>query len=213
MRMIKQREREMRSIGTSTRRSLALALLAPLAGLSACVSLGGAEPPASLLTLTPEAAAPAGSALTAASGQAIALQDIAVPAEIDVLRVPVRVDATSVAYLKDALWVDRPGQLIRRLLAETIRVRTERVVLGGSDPLARGALQLRSQVNEFGYDAARSAVVVQIDAMLVGPDGTVRQQRFEAVEPGVIAQPAPVGAALNRAANEVARQIADWAAQ
>ncbi|MFZ9396014.1 MAG: ABC-type transport auxiliary lipoprotein family protein [Erythrobacter sp.] len=200
----------MRSIAKPARRMLALALLA---GLSGCVSLGGAKAPASLLTLTPEAAAPAGSALSAASGQAIALHDITLPAEIDVLRVPVQVDATSVAYLKDALWVERPGQLIRRLLAETIRVRTQRVVLGGSDPLARGALQLRSQVNQFGYDAARSAVVVQIDAMLVRPDGTVRQQRFEAVEPGVIAQPGPVGAALNRAANLVARDIADWSGQ
>lgn len=204
-------QRKQRSSGIRARHGLAV--LGAMTLLSGCVSLGGAEPPASLLTLTAEVAAPAGSAISTSSRDAIALHDLAVPAEIDVLRVPVRIDAANMAYLKDALWVERPGQLLRRLLAETIRVRTERVVLGGSDPLARGALQLRGQVQEFGYDAARSAVVVRIDAMLVGADGSVKQQRFEAVEPGVLAQPAPVSAALNRAANDVARQIADWAAQ
>ena len=193
--------------------TLRLALLAPMLALGGCVSLGGAEPPESLLTLTPEMSAPAGSAVSAARGQAIALNELAVPAEIDVLRVSVRIDPTNVAYLKDAVWVERPGQLFRRLLAEAIRVRTERVVLAGGDPLARGAPQLRGQISEFGYDASRASVVVRFDAMLVGGDGVVEQQRFEAVEQGVIAEVGPVGAALNRAANDVARQVADWAAQ
>ena len=201
---------------TFAKRSAALlraSLAASLLALGGCVSLGGAEPPHSLLTLTPELSAPAGSTIDSGQGQALALHELGVPAEIDVLRVPVRIDAANVAYLKDAVWVERPGQLFRRLLAETIRVRTDRVVLGGGDPLARGSLQLRGQLSAFGYDAQQSAVVVRMDAMLVSADGSVKQQRFEAVEQGVMAEAAPVGAALNRAANDVARQVADWLAQ
>ena len=38
----------------------------------------------------------------------------------------------------------------------------------------------------------------------------VETQRFEAVEDGIPADAGPVGAALNRAANDVAQQAADW---
>lgn len=186
-------------------------IAASLLVLGGCVSLGGAEPPQNLLTLTPELSAPAGSSLKVASSDTIALHEPTVPAEIDVLRVPVRISESSIAYLKDAVWVERPAQLFRRLLAETIRVRSEKVVLPGGDPAARGGTQLRGQIDTFGYDASRSAVVVRYDATLLETDGSVRQQRFEAVEQGVLAEPGPVGAALNRAANEVARQVADWA--
>lgn len=186
-------------------------IAASLLVLGGCVSLGGAEPPQNLLTLTPELSAPAGSSLKVASSDTIALHEPTVPAEIDVLRVPVRISDSSIAYLKDAVWVERPAQLFRRLLAETIRVRSEKVVLPGGDPAARGGTQLRGQIDTFGYDASRSAVVVRYDATLLETDGSVRQQRFEAVEQGVLAEPGPVGAALNRAANEVARQVADWA--
>lgn len=196
-----------RALTIAPRAAFAAALLA---GLGGCVSLGGAEPPESLLTLTAQDAAPAGSALTAARGEAIALQEPDVPAEIDVLRVPVRMGDARLAYLKDAVWVERPAQLFRRLLAETIRVRSQRVVVDGGDPAARGSPQLRGQLSEFGYDATRSAVVVRFDATLLAGDGTLAQQRFEAVEEGVPAQAPAVGAALNRAANQVAREVADW---
>lgn len=188
-------------------------LAASLLGLGGCVSLGGAEPPESLLTLTPELAAPAGSTLNVASSQTIALYEPTVPAEIDVLRVPVKISGSSIAYLKDALWVERPAQLFRRLLAETIRVRSERVVLPSGDPAARGGTQLRGHLDEFGYDASRAAVVVRYDATMLGEGGMVRQQRFEVSEEGVPPEAGSVGAALNRAANEVARQVADWVQQ
>jgi len=40
--------------------------------------------------------------------------------------------------------------------------------------------------------------------------GKFRSRRFESVVPGVEAKPAPVADALNRAANDVAVQVADW---
>lgn len=205
--------RKGKSMTTSSSRPAAFLragfLLSCLA-LSGCVSLGGAEPPDSLLTLTPTASAPAGAAISAARGEALALHEPVVPAELEVLRVPVRIDDASLAYLKDAVWVERPAQLFRRLLAETIRTQSERVVLVGGDPAARGSLQMRGNLSRFGYDAAQSSVIVRFDATLLDSDGVVRQKRFEAIETGVLADAASVGPALNSAANDVARQVADW---
>jgi cholesterol transport system auxiliary component len=38
----------------------------------------------------------------------------------------------------------------------------------------------------------------------------VETRRFEAIEPGVAPEAEAVAPALNRAANSVARQVADW---
>lgn len=189
-----------------------LGIAAPVLILGGCVSLGS-EPPSSLLTLTPETSAPAGSTVSASGNEAVALYLPTVPAELDVLRVPVRIDDASLAYLKDAVWVERPALLFQRLLAETIRVRAERLVLDGGDPAASGGVQLRGQISRFGYDASRSAAVVRFDARRRGANGEIETQRFESIEEGVPAEAAPVGAALNRAANDVARQVADWIAE
>lgn len=205
--------RKGKSMTTSSSRPAALlrvGFLFSFLALSGCVSLGGAEPPESLLTLTPTTSAPAGAAISAARGEVLALHEPAVPAELDVLRVPVRIDDSSLAYLKDAVWVERPAHLFRRLLAETIRTQGERVVLASGDPAARGSLQMRGTLSQFGYDATQSAVIVRFDATLLGSDGMVRQQRFEAIETGIAADASSVGPALNSAANNVARQVADW---
>jgi len=205
--------RKGKSMITSSSRPVAFlraGLLLSCLALGGCVNLGGAEPPESLLTLTPTTSAPAGAAISAARGEALALHEPVVPAELDVLRVPVRIDDASLAYLKDAVWVERPAQLFRRLLAETIRMQSERVVLAGGDPAARGSSQMRGSLSQFGYDATQSAVIVRFDATLLDSDGVVRQQRFEAIETGVLADAASVGPALNSAANDVARQVADW---
>jgi len=205
--------RKGKSVTTSSSHPFAMlraGLLLSCLALSGCVSLGGAEPPESLLTLTPANSAPAGAGVSAAQGEAVALHEPSVPAELDVLRVPVRIDDASLAYLKDAVWVERPAQLFRRLLAETIRTQGERVVLVGGDPAARGSMQMRGNLSRFGYDASQSAVIVRFDATILDRDGVVRQQRFEAIETGVLADAASVGPALNSAANDVARQVADW---
>ncbi len=186
-----------------------LAALFPALALAGCLSLG-AEPPASLLNLTAEARAPVGSETSGTRENALAVEEPQVPAEIDVLRVPVRVSDTELAYLKDAVWVDKPARLFRRMLAETLRMRTSRLVIDSDDPSLFAESHLRGTLREFGYDASRSAVIVRFDAIRQGASGAVETQRFEVVEEGVLAKPAPVGAALNRASNEVARQVADW---
>ena len=54
------------------------------------------------------------------------------------------------------------------------------------------------------------SVVVVFDAVRPGEGAQVQTRRFEARVPGVTADVASVGPALNQAANEVAGQVAAW---
>ncbi len=183
--------------------------LAALAALAGCVSFG-AEPPESLLTLTPTAEAPAGSSTTGSAAGALAILVPDAPARLDVVRVPVQVDDANIAYLKDAVWVDKPARLFRGLLAETIRTRSNRVVIDSDDPALTPNTQLRGVLRDFGYDARTSSVVVRFDAIREAEGDAIETRRFESVIPGVAAEAGPVGEALNRAANDVAGQVAEW---
>lgn len=186
-----------------------LAVLAPALLLAGCLSFGS-EPPDSLLTLTPSATAPAGTGGSSASGSAIALVEFQAPAAIDVTRVPVQVSDTEIAYLKEAVWVEKPARLFRRLIAETIRTRSNRVVVDGDDPGALASDRLTGTLRQFGYDARTGSVVVVFDAVRPGEGSAVETRRFEATVPGVAADVRSVGPALNSAANDVAGQVADW---
>jgi cholesterol transport system auxiliary component len=198
-----------------TRKSSAwiLAIAAPVL-LGGCVSVGvggsGSEAPVSLLNLTPDALAPAGSEARGKASAAILILEPEAPAKIDVLRVPVQVNATEVAYLKQASWVEKPTRLFRRLLAETVRVRTGRVVYDGAIAPIGVEERLGGTLREFGYDAASGSVLVRYDAVRSGKDGEVETRRFEVRESGILAEPSQVGEALNRAANKVASEVTDW---
>lgn len=183
---------------------------AAVLGLSGCISLSS-EPPPSLLTLTASSTVAAGSISSGTADSAIKIMEPEVPQRLNVTRVPVQVDETEIAYLKDAVWVEKPARLFRRLLAETIRAKSNRLVIDGEDPGLIAKSQLRGTLRAFGYNAATSSVVMQFDATRAGADGTVETRRFESVQSGVAAEAGPVGDALNRAANDVAGQVADWA--
>ena len=129
---------------------------------------------------------------------------------LDVVRVPVQVDDANIAYLKDAVWVDKPARLFRGLLAETIRTRSNRVVIDSDDPALAAQSQLRGVLRDFGYDARTSSVVVRFDAIRETEGEGIETRRFESVIPGVAADVASVGPALNQAANDVAGQVAEW---
>lgn len=188
---------------------LKFAVLAPAVLLAGCLSFGG-EPPESLLTLTPAATAPAGTGGRSTAETALALGDFEAPSVLDVTRVPVQVTDTEIAYLKEAVWVEKPARLFRRLVAETIRTRSERIVVDGDDPGALAVNRLSGTLRQFGYDARSSSVVVRFDAVKPGAGSGIETRRFEAVVPGVTADAASVGSALNQAANDVAGQVADW---
>lgn len=185
-----------------------LALAAALA-LSGCVSLGK-KPPPTLLDLSPASPAPAGLAASGTAEQAIAVLTPGAPQKLDVTQVPVQVNASTVAYLKDAMWVEKPARLFGRLLAETIRAKKTRLVIDGSDAKFTAATRLTGQLVEMGYDAPSGSAVVVFDAVLQQPDGQILTKRFEDRESGIPADAAAVGPALNEAVNKVAAEVADW---
>ncbi|MGI8943869.1 MAG: ABC-type transport auxiliary lipoprotein family protein [Qipengyuania sp.] len=186
-----------------------LATLLPAILLAGCLSFGE-DPPESLLTLTPVVTAPAGTGASGTDASAIALVEFEAPQRLDVTRVPVQVNASEVAYLKDAVWVEKPARLFRRLIAETIRARSNRVVIDGDDPGVLADNRLSGTIREFGYDVPSSSVVVVFDAVRAGAGTQVTTRRFEARVPGIAPQVEAVGPALNQAANDVADQVADW---
>jgi cholesterol transport system auxiliary component len=180
--------------------------------LPGCISLGG-EPPESLLTLNPEARAPVGPGVSGGERPVIAVLAFDTPAKLDVLRVPVAVSDTELAYLQEAFWVEKPARLFRRLVGETIRAGGAAMVVDGDDTATLATQTLRGELTDMGYDAARSEAVVRFDAVRVAADGTVTTRRFEARETGVTAEARAVGAALNTAANRVAADVAGWMAE
>ena len=189
------------------KRALLPALLAiPLAG---CVSLTP-EPPEQLLTLTPASTAPTGADVGGTAEAALALVEPEAEQRLDVTRVPVQVNESSVAYLKDAVWIEKPTRLFRQLVAETIRARGGRLVVGEGDLAYGAATKLSGRLLDMGYDAASGSVVVRYDAVLQTPDGNVRTRRFESRVPGVAADVGAVGPALNQAANQIAAEVAAW---
>lgn len=179
--------------------------------LAGCLSLGS-EPPPSLLTLTADATAPGGAAVQGNVASAIAVLEPGAPQSINLTRVPVQVNDAEIAYLQDAVWVEKPARLFQRLLAETIRARSGRLVIDAETASLGAATRLQGSLGAFGYDARTSSVVVRYDAVRTGAGDSVETRRFEAVVPGVPAEAAPVGRALNEAANRVAGEVAAWVA-
>lgn len=184
-------------------------VLAALLSLAGCVSLGG-DTPERLITLTADEQAPVGATVSGEVGKAIVVLDPEADRRIDVQRVPVQVDASTIAYLKDAVWVERPARQFRRLLAETIRAKANRVVVEGSDYEVTGTPIVSGRLTQMGYDAQTQSVVVRFDAQILQEGGAVRTRRFEAEIPGVKADAATVAPALNRAANDVAKEVTEW---
>lgn len=181
--------------------------------LAGCVSVGGGgKAPSELITLTAESRAPAGSIGSGSLADALVVLDPDTDRRLDVQRVPVQMDDATIAYLQDAFWVERPARQFRRLLAETIRARGNRLVLESSDDETGGRITLSGRLVDMGYDSPSGSVVVRFDAVRKHPGGQLEARRFESVVPGVEPKAVAVAPALNRAANDVARQVSDWIA-
>jgi len=179
----------------------------PLAG---CVSFA-AKPPPSLLDLTAAEQVKPGQEQDASSAKTVTISVPVVPQALSTARVPVQATPTSVAYVKDALGVEAPQRLFARLLSDTIAARTGRVVLGAAQAFGDPGARIGGELRNFGIDAASSSAVVTFDAALVrGEGGKVEKQRFEARVPVARIDAASVGQALNKGANQVAAEVADW---
>ncbi len=177
--------------------------------LGACVSFGGKAPP-SLLVLTPTSGVTNGTEKTGASGDALIILLPEAPRKLDSNRVPVQIDDSSIAYLKDAVWADKPARLMQLLLMETISAKSGRLVLNETDAGGKAQQYLSGSLIEFGIDSdAREAVVVY-DAVKLVRGQSVAKKRFEARRPVTAVEAGPAGRALNEAANDVASQVSAW---
>lgn len=182
-------------------------LALPLAG---CISFG-AEPPEALLSVSATEQVPVGQAQTSAGARTVTIQVPTVPQALANNRVPVQANATDIAYVKEAFWVEPPARQFARLLSDTVSARTGRVVLSGAQSLADPGARLAGELRNFGVDAASMNAVVTYDAALVRDEGgALEKRRFEARVPVTAIEAKPVGAALNQAANQVASEVADW---
>ena len=197
--------------GFALRRPVGRGLLALslAAGLAGCISLAGKVPDV-MLRLTADQTAPAGALAEGDISAALVVLDPETDRSLDVLRVPVRIDGSRLAYLQKATWVERPSRQFRSLLAETLRARTGRLVTEGGEFQTQAGQVLEGTLLDLGYDAPGQAVVVRYDAFLRGRDGSVRAHRFESRVAGIAPEAAAVAPALSRAANDVAVQVADW---
>ena len=195
------------------RTAAALALAMALGGCSLGGLLGGGgKGPVTLVTLTPEAPAPAAIARSAAAGQAGTINTPSTAKELEAVRVPVQVTPTDVQYVTNLQLVDVPARLFRDLVAETVRRTTNRVVLNPDQTSLDPGVTLTGVLQRFGYDAASGQVVVTYDASLATAGGSAVQTRRFTATARADGTGATVAPALNRAANQVAMDVARWIA-
>ena len=192
-----------------TMKKTAFAALASLAALSGCISFGP-DAPEQLLTLTPTATIPVGASTDGQATAALAVQVPQVSQRLNVPRIPVTTSDSSLAYLAEAFWVEKPARLFRNVLAETIRAKGNRLVVGGGELEYVANTQLTGELSAMDYDATTGSVIVRYDAVLELPEGRVMTRRFEQTLAGIPAEPAAVGAALNQATNTLADEVAEW---
>lgn len=184
--------------------ALSLAMLTALGG---CVRIG-TKPPGTFLTLTPDAAPVPGATSSGTLGEATVVLEPVAAASVSVLRIPVQIDASNVAYIKGTQWVERPSRAFQHLLADTLRARGKGLVVE-TDRATTGT-RIGGQLLAMGFDAQTREAVVRFEAMKWLPGGRIETRRFESTVAGVDPEPAEIGPALNQAANKVAGEIADW---
>ncbi|MGE4412022.1 MAG: ABC-type transport auxiliary lipoprotein family protein [Sphingobium sp.] len=178
--------------------------------LSGCVSFG-AKPPPQLLTITAENGLAAGKSVRSEGlpGLSVMLPDV--PRKLATTRIPVQVDATSVAYVKKAQWTEAPRDMFRNLLSETLTADGAVFVIEEDQYGLRPDRRLSGDLVDFGVDARTREAVVTYDAVLTGSDnGRATRQRFTARVPVPDISAKKVAAPINQAANMVAAEVAAW---
>lgn len=191
-----------------------LVALLMLAGCGPLVQIGGNAPtPASLLILS-ATTLPVSYAGPVAANATIGVEIPAVPVVLQTLRLPVATRLGEITYLVGAAWAEQPNRQFQRLLSDTLAGKGIAVVdqRQARSPPARS---LTGTLRDFGLDVtdpAAPVVRVRYDAQVSGSrsEATVLLRRFDATEPVADQTPVAVAAALNRAANKVAIQVADW---
>lgn len=178
--------------------------------LSGCVSFGS-KPPPQLLTITAEKTIPAGQSIRNEGVPTIEVMLPEVPRTLATTRVPVQIDATSVAYVKDAAWTEAPRDMFQTLLSQTIAAEGAVFVIDEDQYGLQASRRLSGDLLDFGVDARTDEAVVTFDAVLTESDsGRAARRRFTARVPISGIKAKRIGAPLNEAANKVAADIAAW---
>lgn len=191
------------------RLGLPLALIMPVL-LTGCIKLGS-KPPAKLLVLAAPAPTAEAAMITAAPGTTVTVLDPETPRKLDTVRIPVQVDETTVAYVKDAQWVDRPRALFRQLLARTLAADGTVLVMEPGQYPVDGGRRVMGQLIDFGIDARTHQAIVTYEATIsTGNGGTIVRRSFTASAPIGKIEAATVAGPLGDAARQVARDAAAW---
>ena len=177
--------------------------------LTGCISFGE-KPPAQLMGLTSDARVPAGQGKVASDANAVSVALPALPSALRNQRLAVQTGA-AFAYLPKSAWVDTPAHMFRTILAETVEAKTGRFVPDQRNGAITPDTKLGGTLAAFQLLGGEGRVLVMFDATLAksGSD-QVKTRRFEATAPVAKEDPASVSAALNRAANAVAGDVAEW---
>lgn len=179
--------------------------------LISCVNLGGKAPP-SMLVLTPTKMVAGGTLQSGAAKDALVVLTPEVPRKLETNRVPVQIDNGNIAYLKDALWADKPARLMQMLVMETVSATNNRLVLNEDVAGTKAEHYLSGTLLEFGLDSTTNQAVIIYDVVRLQNGKAIEKKRFEARVDVIEVTAAAASVALNDGANRVAMDIAAWLA-
>jgi cholesterol transport system auxiliary component len=197
-----------------TRVAVSLGLPLLLAG---CLGLSG-KPPATLLTLNASSTIASGAARDVTRAEAIFIGLPAASQALNVNRILVTSGSTEIAYVKDAQWAEPPARLFQRLLVETVGAKTALTPIDPRQFATANGSSLQGTVRGFGVavpfaGATTGEAVVIYDAAFSRDRGQkISTRRFEARVPVALIDGPTTGSALNKAANMVASDVAEWLA-
>ena len=189
---------------------LPLAMPVLLASCGPIVQIGAGRATAESLLLIEADARPM--ATPNGLGMTLTVELPQLPAMLQTLRLPVRTSDSEIKYLSGASWAETPSRQFQRLLSDTLAARGM-AILDRSQAATRPVASLSGTLRDFTLDVrGNPMVVVRYEAQLSRPGQAtpIALRRFEMTEPVSDQSPAQVAAALGRAANRLATELADW---
>ena len=185
------------------------ALIAALPALALAACSFGVKPPKQLLALTPPVVQPnAGVPIDPARSITVITPSAA--AALAGQRVPVYEGPNAFAYVKDARWIEAPARQFQLLLTEALRAKGGRLVLDARQTTVDPGQRLGGSLIAFGVDATSGQAVVTYDAILTRGVEASASRRFEARVPVGTIDARNSAAAIDKAANQVASEVAAW---
>jgi cholesterol transport system auxiliary component len=137
-------------------------------------------------------------------------------AALRTLRIPVVTSDTSLAWLKDAQWLEAPARQFQGLLLAALGAQPGIAAVDARLHDGAGARRLGGSLDALGVDArtpGRQLATVRFTAVLSGARGTLLgTAAFEASRPVDASDPDSVVRGLSAAAREAAEAAARWAA-